>query len=79
MVLTCMTVGIFFNDLSTVIGITGAIFGASLMAIIPSLLYIKWTKVSDAKHKWLNYIVASFYLFLGLLMAFVGTYVTLVK
>ena len=49
------------------------------MAIIPSLLYIKWTKVSDAKHKWLNYIVASFYLLLGLLMAFVGTYVTLVK
>ena len=40
MVLTCMTVGIVFNDLSTVVGITGAIGGSSLMAIIPSLLFI---------------------------------------
>ena len=79
MVLTCMTVGIFFNDLSTVIGITGAIFGASLMAIIPSLLFFKWTKITDCKHKWWNYTLASFYLLLGLVMAVVGTVVTLVK
>ena len=78
MVLSCMTVAIFFNDLSTVVGITGAIGGSSLMAIIPSLLYMKWTKVSEAKHKWLHYTVASLYLLSGLVMAVVGTYVTLV-
>lgn len=79
MVLTCMTVGILFNDLSTVVGITGAIGGSSLMAIIPSLLYIKWTKVSDCQHKWWHYTVAGLYLTIGLIMAIVGTAVTLIK
>ena len=78
MVLTCMTVGIFFNDLSTVVGVTGAIGGSSLMAIIPSLLFIKWTKVSDVKNKWLYYTAAGFYLTVGLVMAIVGTVVTLI-
>ena len=76
-VLSCMTVGIFFNDLSTVIGITGAIGGSSLMCIIPSIMFMRWTKLSDEKNKCFNYIVAGFYLTLGLLMAVVGTYVTL--
>lgn len=79
MVLTCMTVGIFFNDLSTVVGITGAIGGSSLMAIIPSLLYIKWAKVSDCQYKWWHYTVAGLYLTIGLIMAIVGTAVTLIK
>lgn len=74
-----MTVGIFFNDLSTVVGITGAIGGSSLMAIIPSLLYIKWTKVSDCQQKWWNYTIAGLYLTIGLIMAIVGTAVTLIK
>lgn len=74
-----MTVGIVFNDLSTVVGITGAIGGSSLMAIIPSLLYIKWTKVSDTKNKCWNYTIAGLYLTVGLTMAIVGTIVTLVK
>lgn len=78
MVLSCMTVAIFFNDLSTVVGITGAIGGSSLMAIIPSLLYMKWTKVSESKYKWMHYTIASLYLLIGLVMAVVGTYVTLV-
>lgn len=79
MVLTCMTVGIVFNDLSTVVGITGAIGGSSLMAIIPSLLFIKWTKVSDVNNKWLYYTLAGIYLTIGLFMAIVGTVVTLIK
>ena len=79
MVLSCMTVAIFFNDLSTVVGITGAIGGSSLMSIIPSLLYMKWTKVSEVQHKWFHYTLASLYLAIGLVMAFVGTYVTLVQ
>ncbi|KAK8809408.1 hypothetical protein WA171_000990 [Blastocystis sp. BT1] len=78
MVLSCMTVAIFFNDLSTVIGITGAIGGSSLMCIIPSIMFIRWTKISDCKNKWANYLAAGFYLTLGLVMAIVGTYVTLV-
>lgn len=79
MVLSCMTVAIFFNDLSTVVGITGAIGGSSLMSIIPSILYLKWTKVSEINHKWIHYTIASLYLLIGLVMAFVGTYVTLVQ
>lgn len=77
MVLSCMTVAIFFNDLSTVIGITGAIGGSSLMCIIPSIMFMRWTKLSDEKNKCFNYFVAGFYLTLGLVMAVVGTYVTL--
>ena len=79
MVLTCMTVGIVFNDLSTVVGITGAIGGSSLMAIIPSLLYIKYTKVSEAKNKCWNYTLAGLYLTMGLILAVVGSIVTLMK
>ena len=74
-----MTVAIFFNDLSTVIGITGAIGGSSLMCIIPSIMFIKWTKVSDCANKWVNYLAAGFYMTLGLVMAIVGTYVTIAQ
>ena len=49
------------------------------MAIIPSLLFIKWTKVSDVKNKCWNYFLAGIYLTIGLVMAIVGSVVTVVK
>ena len=78
LVFSCMTVGIIFNDLSTVIGVTGAIGGSSLMCIIPSIMYMRYVKVSDCKNKCWNYTLASFYLIFGVVMAVVGTVVTLV-
>lgn len=72
-----LLVAIFFSQIDVVAGITGAIGGSTLVLIVPGLLYYKAIKQTKPKGYYIRLFLSGLYVFLGLFLLIVGTYVTL--
>lgn len=65
---------LFFKSLYTVVAMTGSLGGSLIEAIIPAMLYIKYIQLIDHPFSTWNYIYASFFIVLGLIIAVLGTW-----